>query len=378
MKPITRTVEKLITERLFQGKVIILYGARQVGKTTLAKKILGKNGATNGYFNCEQVSVQNGLATAEAATLRAFLGEHKIVVLDEAQYIPDIGRKLKILIDTYPDMQIIAIGSSSFELADKTAEPLTGRALHFILYPLAYEELAASSNLIVEEGDIEKVLRFGSYPEVYTSDETQALVHLNELSSAYLYKDTLLFNDIKKAGLIHDLLKLIALQIGGEVSYHELANTLGVSRQTVQKYLDVLEQSFIIFTLHAFARNARNEVRKSVKIYFYDLGIRNSIVQNFNPLAARDDVGALWENYCIAERQKFNAHHQRSVNAYFWRTYAQQEIDYVEEAGGKLKGFECKWNPSQRPRSPGVFLQTYGAEYAVINRSNFRHFLTEA
>lgn len=375
MKFIDRIVEKSIKERLFQGKVIVLYGARQVGKTTLAKKILADFGADAGYFNCEQVSAQNGLAVAEANKLWAFLGKHKLVVLDEAQYIPDIGRKLKLLVDTFPEMQIIATGSSSFELADRTAEPLTGRAVHFTLYPFSYEEITASGTLFATEKDLEKVLRFGNYPEVFMLPEEQALERLNELSSAYLYKDTLRFDDLKKSGLVRDLLKLIALQSGQEVSYNELAKELGVSRQTVRKYLDVLEQSFVIFTLHAFARNLRNEVKKSVKIYFYDMGIRNGLVQNYRRLALRDDIGALWENYCIAERQKWNANHSRVVNTYFWRTYAQREIDYIEEAGGQLKGFEFKWSPKKGARIPAEFVNTYGAEYSVINTSNYRQFL---
>lgn len=375
MELISRSVEKSIKERLFQGKIIVLYGARQVGKTTLAKKILADYGVSGGYFNCEEVSAQNGLAIAEANDLRAFLGEHKIIVLDEAQYVPDIGRKLKILVDTFPDMQIIATGSSSFELADKTAEPLTGRAWHFTLYPFSYEEITAAGHLFVTEEDREKSLRFGSYPEVFFLSETRALERLNALSSAYLYKDMLRFDDLKKSGLVRDLLKLVALQLGQEVSYNELAKELGVSRQTVRKYLDVLEQSFVIFTLHAFARNLRNEIKKSVKIYFYDLGIRNGLVQNYNRLALRDDVGALWENYCIAERQKRNANHFRVVNAFFWRTYGQKEVDYIEEEGGQLKGFEFKWNPKKNVRVPAEFVNTYGAEYSVINPTNYRQFL---
>ncbi|OGI30282.1 MAG: hypothetical protein A3G09_02075 [Candidatus Moranbacteria bacterium RIFCSPLOWO2_12_FULL_48_12] len=375
MQFIHRIVEKLIKESLFQGKIIVLYGARQVGKTTLAKKILADFDSQSGYFNCEEVSAQNGLAVADSDALSAFLGNHKVIVLDEAQYIPDIGRKLKILADTFPKMQIIATGSSSFELADKTAEPLTGRALHFTLYPFSYEEITASGHLFTADEDIEKILRFGSYPEVFLLPEKQALERLNALSGAYLYKDTLRFDDLKKSGLVRDLLKLVALQLGQEVSYNELAKELGVSRQTIRKYLDVLEQSFVIFTLHAFARNLRNEVKKSVKIYFYDTGIRNGLVQNFQPLRLRDDIGALWENYCIAERQKWSANHSRTVNAYFWRTYGQKEVDYVEEEGGQLKGFEFKWNPKKKARIPSEFVSVYGAEYSVINTSNYRQFL---
>ncbi len=375
MKLIQRSIEKSLKERLFKGKIIVLYGARQVGKTTLVKKILADFDSSSGYFNCEEVSAQDGLAVADSRKLHAFLGNHKVVVLDEAQYIPDIGLKLKLLIDTFPDLQIIATGSSSFELADKTAEPLTGRAFHFTLYPLSFEEITASGHLLTSDEDIEAILRFGSYPEVFGLPEGQAEERLNALASAYLYKDTLRFDDLKKSGLVRDLLKLIALQLGQEVSYNELAKELQVSRQTVRKYLDVLEQSFVIFTVRAFARNLRNEVKKSVKIYFYDTGIRNGLVQNYRRLALRDDVGALWENYCIAERQKFNAHRSYGVNAYFWRTYGQKEIDYVEEEGGRIRGFEFKWNPKKNARVPSEFVNTYGAEYRVVNNSNYRQFL---
>lgn len=375
MKLIQRIVETSLKARLFQGKIIVLYGARQVGKTTLVKKILKDFDSSPGYFNCEEVSAQDGLAVTDSRMLRAFLGDHKIIVLDEAQYIPDIGRKLKLLIDTFPGIQIIATGSSSFELADKTAEPLTGRAFHFTLYPLSFEEITTSGHLLTSDEDIENILRFGSYPEVFGLSEDQAEERLNALSSAYLYKDTLRFDDLKKSGLVRDLLKLIALQLGQEVSYSELAKELQVSRQTVRKYLDVLEQSFVIFTLRAFARNLRNEVKKSVKIYFYDTGIRNGLVQNYRRLALRDDVGALWENYCIAERQKFNVHRAYGVNAYFWRTYGQKEVDYVEEEGGRIRGFEFKWNPKKNVRVPSEFVNTYGAEYRVVNHANYRQFL---
>jgi predicted AAA+ superfamily ATPase len=375
MQFIERSIESDIKERLFQGKILVLYGARQVGKTTLVKKILADFKVKDGYFNCEEVSVQNGLAVAEASVLRTFLGKRKIVVLDEAQHIPDIGRKLKILIDTYPDMRIIATGSSSFELANRMAEPLTGRAFHFTLYPFSYEEITASGNLLIDAEDLEHILRFGSYPEVFHLSEEQAQERLDTLASAYLYKDTLRFDDIKKSSLVRDLLKLVALQLGQEVSYYELSRELGVSRQTVVKYLDVLEQSFVIFTLRAFSRNLRKEIKKSVKIYFYDTGIRNGLIQNYHQLSLRDDVGALWENYCIAERQKRNSSHSRKVNSYFWRTYEQKEIDYIEEEGGRLQAYEFKWNPKKKARVPAEFVSVYGAEYAVINTSNYRGFL---
>lgn len=365
-----RNLEKQLKERLFQGKVIILYGARQVGKTTLAKKILVEYGEKGRYLNCENLSVQQGLAELEAIKLNAFLGDYSIIVLDEAQKIPDIGKKLKLLVDTYPKLQIIATGSSSFELANKTSEPLTGRAFHLMLTPLSVQEVADNFDLITLTAQLEKFLRFGNYPEIYPFSDEQAIDRLNEIASAYLYKDILQFDGIKKSSIVQKLLQLVALQMGNEVSYHELAQQLKVSRQTVEKYLDILEQSFIVFTLRAFSRNKRKEVGKAVKIYFYDMGIRNSLTQNFNPLSLRNDQGALWENFCISERYKYNIAHNKKPNVFFWRTYDQKEIDYIEEIDGKIRAFEFKWNADKTPKAPKNFTEEYGADFTVINPKN--------
>lgn len=373
MKYIPRILEKRIKERLFKGKVIIVYGARQVGKSTLVKHILAEYGDEGRYLNCELMSVVNGLSELEADKIKAYLGNYKLIVLDEAQNIPDIGKVLKIMVDTYPETQIIATGSSSFDLAQNISEPLTGRCFRFILYPLSLQELKQEGGLVEVEGRLENLMRFGSYPEIVTLGENAARERLQEIASDYLYKDVLKFEGIRKATLIKTLLQSLALQLGQEVSYNELANKLGVSRHTVEKYLDILEQSFVIFRLNSFSRNMRKEISKAVKIYFYDLGIRNSLIENFNRLEIRNDTGELWENFCILERRKYFENNLKSVSSYFWRTYDQKELDYVEEADGKIIGFEFKWNAG-KVKYPKEFMEKYQAKVEVINNKNYWKF----
>ena len=375
MNYIPRLIEKQIKERLFKGKLIIIYGARQVGKTTLAKKILADYGEDGTYFNCELLSVQKGLSEPEAEKLKKFLGNYKIILLDEAQNIPNIGKILKIIVDTYPEIQIIATGSSSFDLAQKISEPMTGRTFTFMLYPISLQEINQQENLFSVEAKLENLLRFGSYPEILSLGENESIERLQEISSKYLYKDVLSFEGLKKSSLVRNLLELLALQLGNEVSYNELAVNLGVDRLTVQKYIDILEQSFVIFKLRAFSRNLRKEITKSIKVYFYDLGIRNSLIENYNPLDIRNDVGALWENFCILERKKNNDAEFNFVNSYFWRTYDQKEIDYIEESGGKIRGFEFKWNEKKNFKAPKEFIEKYDATVEKIDRSNYWKFL---
>ena len=375
MNYIDRTIEKKIKDRFFKGKIIIIYGARQVGKTTLSKKILSDFGSAGRYLNCEQLSVERGLNELESEKIKSFLGNYKLIVLDEAQNIPNIGRVLKIIIDTYPEIQIIATGSSSFDLSQKISEPLTGRAFTLILYPLSLREIKGNKDRFFVESKIENLLRFGSYPEVSGLAEESARERLNEIAANYLYKDVLKFEGLKKAGIIKNLLAALALQLGQEVSYSELATALGINRLTVQKYIDVLEQSFVIFKLNAFARNKRKEISKSIKVYFYDLGIRNSLVENYNNLEIRSDTGALWENFCIVERKKINEDKSRFVNSYFWRAYDQKEIDYLEEADGEITGYEFKWSGKKPYKPPADFVKKYQAKVEKIDRSNYWKFL---
>jgi hypothetical protein len=374
---IPRLLEKQIERYLFQERVLVLYGARRVGKTTLVKQLLAAHAdRRTRYLNCDLLSVRAGLQVEEATGLKAFLGEQDLVVLDEAQQIENIGRILKILVDEYPEMQLIATGSSSFGLGNQATEPLTGRMIRFELFPLSLSELAGDQGYSAVEPRLDFLLRYGAYPAIVNLAEAEARVALDELASNYLYRDALAFVGMRKSAILVKLLELLARQIGHEVSYQELAQALGVDRRTVIGYIDLLEQCFVLFRLGAFSRNLRKEVSKSVKIYFYDLGVRNAIIQNFAPLALRNDVGALWENFCIVERLKLLHYRQQFVNQYFWRTYDQKEIDYLEEADGVLAGYEFKWNPAARFKAPADFLQAYpGSQVERIDRSNYWRFL---
>ena len=374
---ISRLIEKRIEERLFRGRVITLFGARRVGKTTLVQKILEnhKDKRTR-YLNCDLRSVQQGLGVKEAEVLRYYLGDNDLVVLDEAQNIPDIGQILKILVDTYPQMQIIATGSSSFRLANAVGEPLTGRVTSFELHPLSIQEISSGQGFSVIEPRLQHLLRLGSFPDVINADEVYARELLEELVSNYLFKDVLAFSGIKKETVLFGLVRMLALQMGNEVSYEGLANALNVSRKTIINYIDVLEQNFILFRLGAYSKNLRKEITKAHKIYFYDVGVRNALIEAFQPLNLRNDVGFLWENFCIVERLKYAKNNRRFINRYFWRTYDQKEIDYIEEEGGVLTGYECKWSPDASMKVPEKFLNAYsGTVVQRIDRSNYWRFL---
>ena len=374
---ITRLLQSQLEGTLFRGRAIVLYGARRVGKTTLVKQLLvNHTDKRTRYLNCDLLSVRRALEIEEATTLKAFLGDQDLVVLDEAQQIENIGRILKILVDEYPAMQVIATGSSSFNLVNQTAEPLTGRMYRFELYPLALQELAGDQGYSAIEPRLDFLLRFGAYPSIVNLSEQEARVELDELVSNYLYRDALTFVGMTKSTVLIKLLELLARQIGQEVSYQEIGQALGIDRRTVVNYIDLLEQCFVLFRLGAFSRNLRKEVAKSVKIYFYDLGVRNGLIQNFAPLSLRNDVGALWENFCIVERLKLLRYRQQFVNQYFWRTYDQKEIDYLEEADGRLAGYEFKWNPSAKMKEMRDFLHAYpNSTLERIDRSNYWQFL---
>jgi len=371
---IDRLAKNLLITDLFKGKTIILNGARQVGKTTLVKNLLQNFGEKGRYLNCEIFSVEQSLSEAEPEKLKAYLGNYKVIVLDEAQNIHNIGKILKLITDTIKDVQIIATGSSSFDLANKTAESMTGRVIHHSLYPLSSLEIKANNDWFQVDAKLDNLLRFGSYPEVFLSDEETATHNLHELTSSYLFKDLLKFEGIKKSNLLKNLVVSLALQLGNEVTYNELAGRLGVNSITVQKYIDLLEQGHVIFRLNSFSRNIRKELVKAVKIYFYDCGIRNALINNFNPISMRSDIGALWENFCVSERLKSNEYVNRRVNSYFWRTYDQKEIDYLEEIGGELIGYEFKYSEKQKLKIPKVFSETYNAVVHKVDRSNFWKF----
>ncbi|MEI6748898.1 MAG: ATP-binding protein [Bacteroidales bacterium] len=370
-----RTIHKIIKDNLFKGKVIVLYGARRVGKTTLSMQLIA-NEVSARYINCELLQNKTALETTNTELLRSFIGSATLVVLDEAQHISNIGLILKVLVDTFPEIQFVATGSSSFELGQKISEPLTGRSRVYYLAPLSVEEINQHFDSIAIKARIETILRFGSYPDVFNKSDSEAIEELNNIASNYLYKDVLAFEQLKRSDLLINLLRAIALQLGNELSYSELSRLLGENIHTIKRYIELLEKAFVIFRLHSLSRNPRKEIAKGQKIYFYDLGIRNSLIQNYNSLNMRNDAGGLWENFCIIERMKYNNNHRHFVNSYFWRTYDQKEIDYIEEEGGKFFAFEFKFNQQKILSAPKEFLKNYPeSEYSVITSENFWNFV---
>jgi predicted AAA+ superfamily ATPase len=372
----SRLLQNQIQASLFQGYVLILYGARQVGKTTLINQLLANNkDKTQSIFSGDDIDIREKLKPTNFEKLISQTGTPDILIIDEAQRVENIRLTLKILHDNRPQMQIIATGSSSFDLANQINEPLTGRSLEFVLYPLSILEVAA--NGIEMDRAKEKFMQYGSYPNIYQSsgDLTQKL--LKNLTNQYLYKDILQFETIQKPQAIHNLLKLLAYQVGNEVSLQELANKLDLNKRTVSKYIDLLEKSFIVFSMTSFSKNQRKEIGKSTKIYFYDLGVRNQLIENFSELRFRNDIGALWENFCILERRKYLEYNQINVNSYFWRNYQQQEIDYIEEKDGVLNCFEFKWNDRKKAKLPNSFKEAYPDHtFKVINGDNWLEMIT--
>jgi len=370
---IIRILDKIIAEKLNANKIIILLGPRQVGKTTMLKKVVDIKNAT--WINGDNIEDRQFLEYESATRFKSLLGDTKILVIDEAQRIKNIGLNLKIIYDSL-SIKIIATGSSSFDLANKVNEPLTGRKLEYRLYPLSFEELANHYGTFEEVKQLPNRLIYGSYPEVVTNYGTQKEI-LQNLASSYLYKDLLEWSKIKKSDKLIKLLQAIAFQVGSQVSYNELANIVGINKETVENYIDLLEKSFVIYRLHSFNRNMRNELKKSKKLFFYDNGIRNALINNFNPIELRNDLGALWENYIISERQKFISYHDVNVNKYFWRTKSQQEIDYVEEIDGQIYAYEFKWNKNAKAKFPKSFAKAYPlAVTKIITPENYHEFIT--
>ena len=369
---VSRTIISQVEDQLFKGKVLILYGARRTGKTTLVKHLLGKFSEKSAYINCELQEYKDALSTTNSGLLAEFIGNRELIIFDEAQHIANIGLVLKVLVDTFPQVQVIATGSSSFELSGMVSEPLTGRSRQFLLLPFSLEEVGQSLNPIQIKANLPNFLRFGLYPQVFNSIGDEKIEELAEISSNYLYKDLFQFEQIKKPDLLFKLLAAIALQTGSESSLNELAQITGTNVHTVKRYLELLEKSFVIFRLNSFSRNLRKELAKSQKIYFYDVGIRNAVIRNFNEMNLRTDVGGLWENFCITERIKFNQNHRRFVNTYFWRTYDQKEIDYIEEKDGHLTCFEFKYAEGAPGKFPAEFSETYpNSSFRVITPGNF-------
>ena len=371
---IKRILATVIKDKVNTNKVIIILGPRQVGKTSLLKDVFKNSDAV--WINGDSIDERSLLEQESETRYKAYFSNTKLLIIDEAQRIKNIGLNLKIIHDQLK-IKLVATGSSSFDLANKINEPLTGRKLEYNLFPLSFQEMANHHGLFEEVKNLPNRLIYGCYPEVVTKQGSQKEVLLH-LASSYLYKDILEWSKIKKSDKLLKLLQAIAFQIGNQVSYNELANTVGINKETVENYIDLLEKSFVIFRLHSFSRNLRNELKKSKKIYFYDNGVRNALINNFNPIELRNDIGALWENYIISERIKFTNYQQIYSNKYFWRTKSQQEIDYIEERNGNLFAYEFKWNTRKKVKIPKSFLTAYpNAVTKIITPENYYEFITQ-
>ena len=373
---IQRQLENIITSKLFQKKALIIVGPRQVGKTTLLKEIISTSGKKTLYLNCDEPDMRERLESVTSVQLKALIGDAEIVSIDEAQRVKDIGITLKLIVDNLPNKQLLVTGSSALELSNSINEPLTGRKFEYKLFPFSFQELVNTTDLLTEQRLLEKRLIYGYYPDVVNNPGNEREILTNILSS-YLYKDIFEFQDIRKPDVIEKLLQALALQVGSEVSFNELSQLLGIDNSTVQRYIYLLEKSFVIYHLYSFSRNIRNELKKSVKIYFYDNGIRNALIANYTPLDLRADVGSLWENFLITERFKRNSYNMDYTNTYFWRTTQQQEIDYIEEKDGFLHCYELKWNPKKKAKLSKTFSSAYpNSELELINRENYTDFIT--
>lgn len=376
MDYLVRDLSDNIIRKLQSNKVVIVFGARRVGKTVLVKEVLDKIKEPVLSLNGEDINVHDKLSIRSVENYKQILGSYKLLYIDEAQKIPEIGLKLKLMIDEIEDLKIIISGSSSFDIHKDAGEPLTGRKYTFNLFALSESEYNQVENNIEKIDKVRERLVFGNYPELlHLPDREDKIDYLNEMVSSYLLKDILVYENIKNSQKIFNLLRLIAFQIGGEVSLQELGKQLGISKNTVEKYLDLLSKVFILHKVEGFSRNLRKEITKNSRWYFLDNGIRNAVIANFNPIESRNDIGILWENYMISERLKYQEYKRLSSNNYFWRTYEQQEIDWVEERDGTLFGYEFKWKES-KVKIPTQWENTYpNSSFEVINKDNFENWL---
>ncbi len=374
-KMIKRELFATIQKKLGKGKTIIVLGPRQVGKTTLLKSIADQCGAWL-FLKGDDPAVQSQLEGANTETLKQMIGKHKLVFIDEAQRIRNIGLTLKLITDQFKKVQVLVSGSSSFELTSEINEPLTGRKWEYQMYPVSWQEFHSYVGPVAAHSQLEQRLVYGMYPDVITHPGEEKEV-LQQLAGSYLYKDVLSIGGIRKPELLDKLLRALALHLGHEVSYNELAGMLQVDKNTINTYIQLLEKTFVIFRLQPFSRNLRNEITSSRKIYFYDNGIRNAIIANFSPLSLRQDTGALWENFMVSERMKFLQYQNKLANTFFWRTTQQQEIDYLEERDGNLFAYEFKWNEKTRAKFPKTFLSNYpGSEMRLVTKGNFEEFIS--
>lgn len=376
MNPVTRILESRISEMIEPNKAMLIFGARRVGKTVLMKHIYDNFPGNKMFMNGEDLDTALLLQKRSVSNYKGVFGEIELLAIDEAQNIPEIGQIIKLIVDEIPGIRVIASGSSSFDLLNKTGEPLVGRSTQFVLTPFSQQELSRRENMLETHRNLESRLIYGSYPEVVLMESSEKKErYLRDIVSSYLLKDILAVDGIKNSAKMQNLLRLVAYQVGSEVSFDELGKQLGMSKNTVERYLDLLEKVFVIYRMGAFSRNLRKEVTKSGKYYFVDNGIRNAIIGAFQPLELRTDAGALWENYIIGEFRKKNFNSLSYNDLYFWRTYDNQEIDLIEESPSGLTAFEFKWG-KKNPKMPKVFAQAYqGSKFFVVNRDNYLDFL---
>lgn len=378
MNEIERDLKVVLDLKIGKGKVLLLIGPRQVGKTTLLKNILTSISSEKKvqFWNCDESDVRQFLSEANSAKLKSFVGNSDFIVIDEAQRVKDIGLTIKLLHDSFPNVQLAVTGSSSLDLSNSINEPLTGRKFEYNLFPFSTNELVNHTSMLEEMRLLKNRLVYGFYPDVVNNPGEEKEI-LTNIVNSYLYKDVFEFQDIRKSSVIEKLVQALALQVGSEVSFNELGNLLGIDTVTVQRYVDLLEKAYVIFHIRSFSRNVRNELKKSIKIYFYDNGVRNSVISNFSPVELRSDIGALWENFLISERIKNNTYHNKHAKYYFWRTTQKQEIDFIEEVDQNLFAYEFKYNPKKvNSKCPVTFSNNYpNVPFDVITSENYMDFV---
>lgn len=378
MNRIERDLKAVLESKIGKGKVLLLIGPRQVGKTTLLRNILTSISSEKKvqFWNCDESDVRQFLSEANSAKLKSFVGNSDFIVIDEAQRVKDIGLTIKLLHDSFPNVQLAVTGSSSLDLSNSINEPLTGRKFEYNLFPFSTNELVNHTSMLEEMRLLKNRLVYGFYPDVVNNPGEEKEI-LTNIVNSYLYKDVFEFQDIRKSSVIEKLVQALALQVGSEVSFNEIGNLLGIDTVTVQRYVDLLEKAYVIFHIRSFSRNVRNELKKSIKIYFYDNGVRNSVISNFSPVDLRSDIGALWENFLISERIKNNAYHNKHAKYYFWRTTQKQEIDFIEEAEQNLFAYEFKYNPKKaNSKCPLTFSNNYpNVPFDVITSENYMDFV---
>ena len=378
MSGIQRDLKAVLDSKIGKGKVLLLIGPRQVGKTTLLKNMIESVSTEKKvqFWNCDESDVRQFLSEANSAKLKSFVGNSDFIVIDEAQRVKDIGLTIKLLHDSFPNVQLAVTGSSSLDLSNSINEPLTGRKFEYNLFPFSINELVNHTSMLEEMRQLQNRLVYGFYPDVVNNPGEEKEI-LTNIVNSYLYKDVFEFQDIRKSSVIEKLVQALALQVGSEVSFNELGNLLGIDTATVQRYVDLLEKAYVIFHIRSFSRNVRNELKKSIKIYFYDNGVRNSVISNFSPVELRSDIGALWENFLISERIKNNAYHNKHAKYYFWRTTQKQEIDFIEEAEQNLFAYEFKYNPKKvNSKCPVTFSNNYpNVPFDVITSENYMDFV---